>query len=425
MLALFPAMLLGCAQRLPAPAQPLTTCPSTQASTRQVSSSQPSTTQASLPRVRLERMVKVDKPVYLTHDPAGRIFIVEQEGRVLLWENGALAKTPYLDLTDKTYVDFEGGLLSIAFHPRFLENGRLYVFYTTRVPDPTFPVQRTESGRVDLKSIVLKQQICVSEFHVDPKASEVDLATERIVLSIDKPYLNHNGGQLQFGPDGYLYISTGDGGSTNDPDNNAQNPQSLLGKVLRIDVAPRQGYAVPKDNPFVAKHGWAPEIWALGFRNPWRFSFDRLTGQLYLGDVGQEDWEEVDRIERGGNYGWRIREGAHDAQPVDHPPMMIDPIFEYAHYSNSACVTGGYVYRGTRMPTLRGWYLCGDYSHGEIYGLFIENGKVTASGMIVIPSDASRDGGQRPTQPSSFGEDADGELYLCDINGWVYRLMPE
>jgi glucose/arabinose dehydrogenase len=253
-----------------------------------------------------------------------------------------------------------------------------------------------------------------------------------VLLTIDQPFTNHNGGHLEFGPDGMLYIGMGDGGSAHDPNNNGQNTSSLLGKILRIDVSPRQAYAVPKDNPFAGKEGWAPEIWALGIRNPWRFSFDRETGLLYEGDVGQDVWEEINIIQKGGNYGWRIREGMHELHPVSNPPKgMIEPIFEYNHNNprllpkpGERGVTGGCVYRGNKFPSLRGWYLFGDYSHGTIYGLKYENGKVVSSGVLVDPKDATRNGDNRATQPSAFGEDAEGNLYMCDANGPVYRLVP-
>ena len=361
-----------------------------------------------LPRIRLERFIpKLDKPVLVTHDPAGRLFVVEQVGRVLRIDGDgkSVVKTPYLDLSKKVFVEYECGLLGLAFHPKFAENGFLYVNYTAKVPD--------------LKTFV-------SEFKADPKAGTVDPKTERVVLTIDQPYANHNGGEVRFGPDGMLYIGTGDGGSAHDPHNYGQNPKTLLAKILRIDVTPRKGYAVPKDNPFVGDDRFAPETWAWGLRNPWRFSFDRETGLLYAADVGQDLWEEVDVITRGGNYGWRVREGAHDLHPVKPPPAdLINPVFEYSHYGTAASVTGGFVYRGKAIPELRGWYICGDYSQGTIYGVRYENGKVLAKGLLIDPKDPVRNGGTRPTQPGGFGEDIDGELYLCDVNGPVYRVVAD
>ena len=377
--------------------------------------------QPDLPRLRLEPFgPKLDKPVQVVTDPTGRMFIVEQVGRALLYEKGKSTGTPYLDLTKKVYVEYECGLLGIAFHPNFAENGYFYVNYTAKAPVP---------GKKDpqLKTFI-------SEFKADAKAAQVDLKTERVVLTIDQPFSNHNGGHLEFGPDGMLYIGMGDGGSAHDPQDNGQKTGTLLGKMLRIDVTPREGYAVPKDNPFVGKPGWAPEIWALGLRNVWRFSFDRETGLLYAADVGQDLWEEIDIIVKGGNYGWRVREGRHDLHPVPNPPKdMIDPIYQYHHNNvrllpepgvrGAASVTGGCVYRGKKFPALRGWYFFGDYSHGTVYGLKYEDGKVLSAGVLIDPKDPQRDGGQRPTQPSAFGEDAEGNLYLCDVNGPVYRIV--
>jgi glucose/arabinose dehydrogenase len=375
-----------------------------------------------LPRLRLLPFgPKLDKPVQVVTDPAGRLFIIEQVGRAQLYQDGEPAAAPYLDLTKKVYVEYECGLLGIAFHPKFAENGYFYVDYTAKVRVP-------EKKDPQLKTFI-------SEFKVDPRAGQVDPKTERVVLTIDQPFTNHNGGHLEFGPDGMLYIGMGDGGSAHDPNNNGQNTQSLLGKILRIDVSPRDGYSVPKDNPFVGKEGWAPEIWALGIRNPWRFSFDRETGLLYEGDVGQDIWEEINIIQKGGNYGWRIREGMHELHPVPKPPKgMIDPIFEYNHNNprllpkpgerGAASVTGGCVYRGKKFPSLRGWYFFGDYSHGTVYGLRYENGKVVSSGILIDPKDPARNAESRATQPSAFGEDAEGNLYMCDANGPVYRVVP-
>lgn len=362
---------------------------------------------AELPRIKLEPLFKLQRPTYAVHDPAGRMFFLEQPGRVRLMEDGKLLDKPYLDLTGKLTVDYECGLLSIAFHPKFASNGYVYANFTITSPN--------------LKTVI-------AEYHVDPAAKTIDPATERVVMTISQPYINHKGGQLQFGPDGYLYVGMGDGGSQKDPHKNGQNPQVLLGKMLRIDVTPRQGYGIPKDNPFSTrgKSHWAPEVYAIGLRNPWRFCFDAETGLLYAGDVGQDTWEEIDIIEKGGNYGWSAREGAHDHEPIRPMPRTIDPIFEYNHDRTAASITGGYVYRGKKIPQLYGWYIFGEYSQGRIYGLKYENGKVTASGMLIDPKDPTRKGGLRnPSQPSSFGEDINGELYLIDNNGPVYRIVPD
>jgi glucose/arabinose dehydrogenase len=360
---------------------------------------------ADLPKIKLERLFVLEKPVEVGTDPMGRLYMIEQVGRVRFVEDGKPTETPYLDLTKKVFVDYECGLLGIAFHPKFKENGYVYANYTAKAP---------------------KLHTFISEFKVDPEGKRIDPATERVVMKIEQPYVNHNGGQIAFGPrDGMLYIGMGDGGSAHDPQNRAQDPTSLLGKMLRIDVSIRDGYASPHDNPFVHKQGWRPEIWALGLRNPWRFTFDPPTGLLYAADVGQDEWEEVDIIERGGNYGWRIREGKHDLHPPKDGkrPEMTDPIFEYATPKLPGSITGGVVYRGDKIPALKGWYVFADYSLGTIYGLVYEDGKVTWSGVLVQPTDPKRSGGARPTQPSSFGVGPDGTLYMTDANGPVYRIV--
>jgi glucose/arabinose dehydrogenase len=350
-------------------------------------------------------MTGVDKPVYLTNDGTKRLFVVEQTGKVRIWDDGKLLDRPFLDLSDKINVDYECGLLSIAFHPRFAENGYVYAYYTAQIPA--------------LKSVV-------AEYKLAPGQDHIDVSTERILLHFSQPYNNHKGGQLQFGPaDGMLYICTGDGGYGNDPFNNAQSGLTYLGKILRIDVAKRDPYAIPKDNPFLNDNTFFPEIWAYGLRNPWRFSFDRATGLLYAADVGQDKWEEIDVIQKGGNYGWRIKEGREELHPVPRPPKMIDPIYQYNHNGTSASVTGGYVYRGKAIPSMVGFYIFGDYVDGRLFALKYEGGKVTSVGTVFTPPNTGAKGLIRPNnlQPSSFGEDADGELYVCDVtNGRVFKL---
>jgi glucose/arabinose dehydrogenase len=359
-----------------------------------------------LPKIRLEPFLKgLVKPIYITNDRSDRLFIIEQDGRLRLYQNGQLEKKPFLDVTKIVNIDYECGLLGVAFHPDFAKNGYIYVDYTEMKPQ--------------LRTVI-------AEFHVDPKSDTVDVATERVLLRIDQPFNNHNGGHIDFGPDGYLYIAMGDGGNMHDPFNNAQNPKKLLGKILRIDVNKRDGYAIPADNPFVGKPEYAPEIYTLGMRNPWRFSFDRVTGLIYEADVGQDDWEEINIIQKGGNYGWRIREGKHDLHAVPNPPKMIDPIFEYNHEKTAASITGGYVYRGKAIPSLVGWYLFGDYSTGKIFGLKYEDGKVVANGMLINPKDTTRPENKaiKNIQPAAFGEDAAGEMFMCDITGGVvYRIV--
>jgi len=353
-----------------------------------------------------------DHPLYFIHDPAGRNFVVDQPGRVWLLVDGHKSAKPYLDVVKKVHMDGECGFLSIAFHPKFAENGRMFVDYTTKEGDP-----KKRDGKL---------HIVISEFKVDPTADHVDASTEKLVMTFDHPQNNHNGGLVLFGPDGYLYIGSGDGGNGGDygpghaKGGNGQNLQTPLGKILRIDVdhpVSGKAYGIPKDNPCYSGLTCLPEIYAYGLRNPWRFSFDRQTGTLFCGDVGQGDWEEVDVITKGGNYGWRVREGFHEFK--DEPPTSkpIDPLVDYAHNKGGfdgggQSITGGFVYRGKQFPELRGIYLYSDFASGRIWGLRYENGQVTWKGEFPV---TLRDRtGWNQFSPSSFGEDADGELYVCD-----------
>jgi glucose/arabinose dehydrogenase len=363
-------------------------------------------THAATPAIRLDRFVDgLEHPVDLQLDPAGRVFIVEQHGRIRLVTNGKLdnRRQPFLDIQDRVFDQGEMGLLGLALHPDFEKNGLFYVNYTVQKP---------------------KRKTIVSEFHVDPRATRADAKSERIVITIDQPFPNHNGGQVRFGPDGMLYIGMGDGGKHDDPYNNAQDPKSLLGKMLRIDVtATRNGYAIPKDNPYVGVPSARPEIFASGLRNPWRFSFDRKTGEIWTGDVGQNDWEEIDLITKGGDYGWRAREGFHQnpqlpGEPVN--PKAIDPVLEYPHNKmtdRNLSITGGFVYRGSAIPALCGWYIYGDYASGRIWALRSENGKAEENVQLF------QDWG---LAPSAFGEDQDGELFvLAHERGVVLRIVPK
>jgi glucose/arabinose dehydrogenase len=341
-------------------------------------------------RIALEPVVEsgLGDPVFVTHagDRSGRLFVIEQPGRIRIVANGTLAPAPFLDISSRVLSGGERGLLGLAFHPAYARNGRYFVNYTRR-PDH-FTV--------------------IAEYRVssDPNVSE---RAERVVLVIEQPsYTNHKGGMIAFGADGFLYIGMGDGGSGGDPQNRAQNPQELLGKMLRIDVNRGSPYAIPPDNPFVGGGGRA-EIWALGLRNPWRFSFDRQTRELWAGDVGQGAWEEIDVIRRGGNYGWRIMEGAHCYDPPQCDRQGLElPVAEYAHDSGRCSVTGGYVYRGTAIPRLAGMYVYGDYCSGEIFGLRGATRRVLLDTNLRI---------------SSFGEDQAGEVYVVDYEGGVYRLI--
>lgn len=354
------------------------------------------------PKLKLQLLVRgLSQPTHLTHDGTDRLFVCEQNGRIRLIDHGRLLDAPYLDISKKVAGGGECGLLSMAFHPGFARNGLFYVNYTTRAPN--------------LKTIV-------SEFKVKPGANHADPSTERVILSIDQPYANHNGGCILFGPDGMLYIGMGDGGAGGDPQNRAQSPSELLGKMLRIDVTPRRGYAIPKDNPFVGKAGYRSEIWTMGMRNPWRFSFDRKTGELWAGDVGQNLWEEIDILVKGGNYGWNLREGTH-AYGHRKPPKVragqqfIEPIKDYGRDEGQS-VTGGYVYRGTRYPALDGWYIYGDFASGRIWGLKRDGDKLVGDGMF----DLDADGIGNRLHPSSFGEDKDGELYIVNYGGAILHI---
>lgn len=337
-------------------------------------------------------------PLFLTHagDGSGQLFVVEQTGTIRLIDRGRLQDAPFLDLRDRVSSEgYEQGLLGLTFHPDHRHNGRLFVNYT-----------RTQDGAT-----------VVAELTRRDRAFTVAASTERILMVVPQPYANHNGGMIAFGPDGFLYIGLGDGGSGGDPENHAQNRRELLGKILRIDVDGNHPYASPDGNPF-ATGGGRPEIYAWGLRNPWRFSFDRETGTLWLADVGQNSWEEVDIVVAGGNYGWRIMEGAHCYQPETgcNPDGLTVPIIEYANGGGRCSITGGYVYRGPSIPSLRGTYLFGDFCSGELFGISSEVDRHRPTGVRVLMQTGFR--------ISSFGEDETGEVYVVDHRGGLYRLTP-
>ncbi|NJD56298.1 MAG: PQQ-dependent sugar dehydrogenase [Nitrospirae bacterium] len=336
------------------------------------------------------------QPTHITHanDGSRRLFITEQRGRILLVRGGRISRKPFLDITDRVGCCGERGLLSVVFPPGYRERRHFYVNYTDTSGD-------TVVGRYRLSQ--------------DPDIA--DPGSEEVVLTVKQPYANHNGGQLAFGPDGYLYIGMGDGGSAGDPHNYAQNPSSLLGKMLRIDVeSGRKPYAVPADNPFVNNKDFKPEIWASGLRNPWRFSFDRRTGDLYIADVGQDKHEEIDFEPKGGkggkNYGWNIMEGLHcyRSEHCDRKGLAL-PVAEYGH-DKGCSVTGGVVYRGSRFPQLQGTYFYGDYCSGRIWGLR-QSGTEWMNKML-------KDSG---LSISTFGEDEAGEIYVADYGkGNIYKI---
>ncbi len=344
--------------------------------------------------------LRFERPTYITHvgDDSDRLFVLEQSGHVFWIDNAASARERHLslDLRRQTRrVNNEEGMLGFAAHPDFSENGRVFLHYSA-APG------RTRNH--------------ISEFRMDVATGVIDPGSERVLLSVDQPRGNHNGGTITFGPDGFLFIGLGDGGSAGDPFGNGQNLATLLGTILRIDVdhadAPLR-YRVPADNPFVTDDGARGEIWAYGLRNPWRFSFDRDTGELWAGDVGQVESEEIDLIVKGGNYGWNYREGTRRFRRnwrVAGP--FIDPVIEHGR-GEARSITGGYVYRGQSIPTLRGWYVYGDYATGLMWALRYEDERVTGHRFIAhVPEIAS------------FGEDQSGELYVVSLTGLIYKLTP-
>ena len=328
-------------------------------------------------------------------DGSGRLFIVERSGDIRILQNGKLLTAPFLDIRDRvTSVGVEQGLLGLAFHPKYASNGEFFVNY------------------IDLNgnTVIARFHVSTSDPNLADPSSEVDL------LHVNQPYPNHNGGGLAFGPDGYLYIGFGDGGSERDPLRTGQNLQTLLGKMLRIDVDHSDPYTIPPDNPLI-NGGGLTEIWANGVRNPWRFSFDSLTGDLYIADVGQDAWEEVDFIPAGMpggmNFGWSYYEGKH--QYNDQPPanlVFTFPVIEYSHAYGCA-VTGGFVYRGTAYPDWQGVYFYGDYCSGTVWGL-IHTGEQTWQTKELFSTRA---------KITTFGTDESGELYLADYqSGKILRL---
>jgi glucose/arabinose dehydrogenase len=327
-------------------------------------------------------------------DGSGRLFVVEQTGTIRLLIDSAAQPQPFLDIRD--IVGSQGneqGLLSVAFHPQYAENGRFFVNYTDR------------SGST-----------VVAEYRVSADPNVADAGSARELLRIEQPAGNHNGGLLKFGPDGYLYIGTGDGGRAGDPWNNAQSLDTLLGKLLRIDVDDAAPYAVPPDNPFVGQDGARSEIWAYGLRNPWRFAFDRVTGDLYIADVGQNRYEEVHvqpaESSGGENYGWKIMEGASCFEGECEQSGLEQPVAVYSRDSGCS-ITGGYVYRGADFPQLRGIYFFTDFCSGILWAM-----QPAADGWEDMRI------GELPGNISSFGEDEAGELYVTDrSSGTVYRLV--
>ena len=353
--------------------------------------------------VLVETISGLKRPVDFANagDGSGRLYVVEQAGLVQLFSDGVKGETPFLDIRDRVDCCGEKGLLGIAFSPDFATSRAFYVNYTTILP-----------GSLHTR---------VSRFYLRDDAHLADSATEEIILEFHQPWGNHNGGHLVFGPDGYLWIGTGDGGSGGDPQDNGQKGQTLLGKMLRIDVTtPTEArYLTPADNPFVGNDEFLDEIWAYGLRNPWRYSFDRETGDLYIADVGQNAWEEVSfqpADSRGGeNYGWRITEGLHCFNPAVGCPTvdLTLPVAVYGRESGQS-ITGGFVYRGADHPSLQGIYFFADYVSGRIWGLRQVDGFWEARMML----DTSHN-------VSSFGEDEAGNLYLVDHRGTVLQIRAQ
>jgi glucose/arabinose dehydrogenase len=371
-----------------------TGAPSTgEASSTTAANAQPaSSAQFRAARVRLVRVARLEQPTAMALRPGERtLYLAEQVGRVRAVRGGQLDPTPVVDLSAKVTAGGEQGLLGLAFSP----DGRyLYVAYTDR------------DGNHQISELTMRGQ-------------RADPASERSLLHFDDPFPNHNGGQLAFGPDRRLYIAFGDGGGGGDPLGNGQSLGTLFGKILRIDPRPSGGrpYGVPDDNPFVDRGGARPEIWDYGLRNPWRFSFDPATGDLWIGDVGQNAYEEVDHEPAGSggrNYGWNRREGLHPYDGGERPDGAVDPVIEYGHDSGGCTVIGGFVYRGQRIKGLRGAYLYGDYCAGWVRAARWSGGKVAGQ----------RDLGLDVPSLSSFGVDADGELYALSLGGGVYRIAP-
>jgi uncharacterized repeat protein (TIGR03806 family) len=339
-------------------------------------------------------------PVAMVHAPGDDAwwYVLEQGGRIrrVSADPAATSYTTALDISDRvsSWSGNEDGLLGMDFHPDFASNGDIYVNYTAGSGSTGHSV--------------------VARFHSDDGGLTFDPDSESILLEIDQPYTNHNGGHVLFGPDGYLYLGFGDGGSAGDPSENGQNTDVLLAKMLRIDVDSGDPYGIPADNPFADGVDGRPEIYAWGMRNPWRYSFDRETGQLWVGDVGQDEWEEVDLLEVGGNYGWNEKEGTHCYDHRECEGPYIDPVAEYSH-SEGDSITGGVVYRGTAVPSLVGTYLYADAYQGKVWGLFFDEDGIAAPELLDTLSGF----------PVHFAEAVDGEVYIVDYaEGHIFRMDP-
>ena len=336
-----------------------------------------------------------EQPLYLCSAPGdARLFVVEQPGRIRWIENGRPSKESFLDLTDRVKAGGERGLLGLAFHPGYARNGHLYVNYTDHNGDTQ-----------------------VERFTVRADRRTADRASAKRILTVDQPFANHNGGMVAFGPDGKLYVGMGDGGAGGDPMGHGQNKRSLLGKILRLDVDRGDPYAIPDGNPYKQRtQEGRGEIWALGMRNPWRFSFDRVANRLIIGDVGQNKWEEMDVVDAaasGLNFGWNVREGAHGfGLPRPRPANLVEPALEYDH-DEGCSITGGYAYRGKAMPALAGTIFFSDYCRGWLRSFRWDGSRATETREWSVGTLGS---------VTSFGEDAEGELYVLTHEGRIWKL---
>jgi len=357
---------------------------------------------AQQPQLALQTVATgLNQPVDLVHAGDSRLFIVLQPGQIVIYDGTRILPTPFLDIRSLVLCCGERGLLGLAFHPQYAQNGFFFVYYT------------------DLNGDIAVARYSVSSSNRDRS----DAASGSMVLSIAHPInSNHNGGELTFGPDGYLYVGTGDGGGGGDQQDNAQHLDRLLGKILRIDVdIDTLPYRIPPSNPYVGSSGARGEIWAYGLRNPWRFSFDRETGDLWIGDVGQDLWEEVDfqpASSMGGeNYGWRLMEGNHCYNPPVNcqSPTLTRPVMEYSH-GEGCSITGGFRYRGARFPHMRGIYFFGDYCNGTIWGATQPQADGPWLRQTMLATEIKNG-------LSSFGEDVNGELYFVNLNGAVYQII--
>ncbi len=345
--------------------------------------------------VRVFENVTFDRPLAILQAPnrSDIWYVVEQAGRVLKLElRGAKTKSSvFIDISDRVESGSnEAGLLGMAFDPKFESNRRVYLSYTR--------------DNNSLESVLTR-------FVSGDNGERLKSQQEQVLFSIKQPFSNHNGGDIHFGPDGYLYYGLGDGGAGGDPKGNGQNKQTLLGAMLRIDVSGSKEYKIPKNNPFITSSGKA-EIFAYGLRNPWRWSFDRKTGELWAADVGQNHWEEINNIKRGRNYGWNLREGKHCFSGNCKQATLIDPVVEYSH-DDGCSVTGGYVYRGKAIDSMSGIYLYGDYCSGTIWGFDVDKQNSTEN-RVLLNTDLNI---------SSFGEDSNGEIYVVDLKGKVFKLV--